>query len=86
MILKSGRIVFGGEDIREYGSRSAAREISMVFQDVYLFKDTIGNIRFGREGATFAEVSEGAARKACCHEFIMKLPMGYDTPGGFRKT
>ena len=54
----------------------------MVFQDVYLFRDTIGNnIRFGREGATQAEV-EDAARKACCHDFIMKLPLGYDTPVG----
>lgn len=79
---QSGRIVFGGEDIRNMDPEALLERISMVFQDVYLFKDTIGNnIRFGREGATFAEV-EGAARKACCHEFIMKLPMGYDTPVG----
>ena len=54
----------------------------MVFQDVYLFQDTIANnIRFGRQGATDEEVAE-AARLASCHEFIMKLPQGYETPVG----
>ena len=79
---RSGRVLFGGEDVREMDPEALLEKISMVFQDVYLFKDTIGNnIRFGREGATQAEV-EDAARKACCHEFIMKLPLGYDTPVG----
>lgn len=51
-------------------------KVSMVFQDVYLFQDTIaGNIRFGRSGATHEEIEE-AAKLACCHEFIMKLPYG----------
>jgi ATP-binding cassette subfamily B protein len=54
----------------------------MVFQDVDLFKDTIGNnIRVGKMDATQAEIEE-AARRACCHDFITKLPKGYDTPVG----
>jgi len=79
---QSGRVLFGGEDVGEMEPEALLERISMVFQDVYLFQDTIANnIRFGREGATFAEV-EDAARKACCHEFIMKLPLGYETPVG----
>ena len=54
-------------------------QISMVFQKVYLFADTIeNNIKFGRPDATHAQVVE-AARKACCHEFIEALPDGYNT-------
>ena len=54
-------------------------QISMVFQNVYLFADTIeNNIKFGRPQATHAEVVE-AARKACCADFIEALPDGYDT-------
>ena len=53
--------------------------ISMVFQDVYLFQDTIrNNIRFGKTDATDEEIV-AAAKKACCHDFIMRLPQGYDT-------
>ena len=53
--------------------------ISMVFQDVYLFQDTIrNNIRFGKADATEEEIM-AAAKKACCHDFIMKLPQAYDT-------
>ena len=54
----------------------------MVFQDVYLFQDTIrNNIRFGKTDATEEEII-AAARKACCHDFIMRLPLGYDTMVG----
>ena len=54
-------------------------QISMVFQNVYLFADTIeNNIKFGRPNASHAEVIE-AAKKACCHEFIEALPEGYQT-------
>ena len=54
----------------------------MVFQDVYLFQDTLkNNIRFGRTDATDEEIV-AAAKKACCHEFIMRLPKGYDTMVG----
>ena len=51
----------------------------MVFQDVYLFQDTIrNNIRFSKTDATDEEII-AAAKKACCHDFIMRLPQGYDT-------
>ena len=54
-------------------------QVSMVFQKVYLFADTIeNNIKFGRPDATHDQVVE-AAKKACCHEFIQSLPDGYDT-------
>ncbi|WP_152393850.1 ABC transporter ATP-binding protein [Paenibacillus guangzhouensis] len=77
-----GKVTFGGEDIREVDPEALLRKVTMVFQDVYLFQDTIANnIRFGRNDATREEVEE-AARLACCHEFIMKLPLGYDTPVG----
>lgn len=56
--------------------------ISMVFQDVYLFQDSIrNNIRFGKSDATDEEIV-AAAKKACCHNFIMHLPHGYDTMVG----
>ena len=55
------------------------KKVSMVFQNVYLFEDTISNnIRFGRPEATMEEVI-AVAKKACCHDFISKLPEGYDT-------
>ena len=54
----------------------------MVFQNVYLFEDTIeNNIKFGRPDATHKQVVE-AAKKACCHDFISALPDGYDTKVG----
>lgn len=54
----------------------------MVFQNVYLFEDTIkNNIGFGKSGATEEEIVL-AAKKACCHDFIMRLPKGYDTMVG----
>ena len=61
------------------------KNISMVFQNVYLFQDTIeNNIKFGRPDATREEV-EAAAKRACCHEFIMALPDGYDTVAQYIK-
>ena len=58
---------------------SLLRNISMVFQKVYLFHDTIeNNIRFGNPSATQEEIIE-AAKKARCHDFIMALPDGYET-------
>ena len=55
------------------------RNFSFVFQSVYLFQDTIANnIRFGQSDAPMEKVIE-ASRKACCHDFIMALPDGYDT-------
>ncbi|NMM61885.1 ABC transporter ATP-binding protein [Clostridium sp. P21] len=77
--VDSGRILIGGTDIREYTLEALMNQISMVFQDVYLFHDSIlNNIRFGSPKATRQEVIE-AAKKASCHEFIMSLPQNYDT-------
>lgn len=68
--------------MRNLNPESLMSRISMVFQDVYLFQDTIrNNIRFGKPEATEEEVVS-AARKVCCHDFIMRLPQGYDTPVG----
>ncbi len=76
---QEGKILLGGENIRQMEPEKLLQRISMVFQEVYLFQDTLeNNIRFGREDATSEEIRE-AARKACCHEFIDKLPRGYDT-------
>lgn len=77
--VNSGSIRIGGKDIREYTLESLMNQISMVFQNVYLFADTIeNNIKFGRPDASHEEVVE-AAKKACCHEFIEALPDGYQT-------
>jgi ATP-binding cassette, subfamily B, bacterial IrtB/YbtQ len=80
--IEKGSILLDNKDIRELHPEKYLEKISMVFQDVYLFKDSIGNnIRVGNQNATQEEV-EWAAKQACCHEFIMKLPKGYDTPIG----
>ena len=72
----------GGHDIRQLTCDSLLSNISMVFQNVYLFHDTIrANICFGKPDATEEEMI-AAAKKACCHEFIMALPQGYDTAIG----
>ena len=74
--VQEGRVLFGGRDVREYTCDGLLRNISMVFQNVYLFEDTIlNNIRFGKPDATMEEVRE-AARKARCHDFIMACPKG----------
>lgn len=74
-----GRISIGGRDVRDYTLESLMSQISVVFQSVYLFADTIeNNIRFGSDNASHEEVV-AAAKKACCHDFIMELPKGYDT-------
>ncbi|MCR5823505.1 MAG: ABC transporter ATP-binding protein/permease [Lachnospiraceae bacterium] len=77
--VKSGRILVNGEDIRNVSLGDLMDRISMVFQRVYLFQDTIyNNIAIGRPNATREEVEE-AARKARCYDFIMQLPEGFDT-------
>ena len=74
-----GAITVGGKDIRAYTLESLMDQISMVFQNVYLFADTIeNNIKFGRPEASHEEVV-AAAKKACCHDFIEALPEGYKT-------
>ena len=77
--VDSGEVTVGGEDVRNMTCDSLLRNISMVFQKVYLFHDTIENhIRFGNPSATQEEIIE-AAKKARCHDFIMALPDGYET-------
>ena len=76
---QKGCIFFNGVPMNEINPESLMSHISMVFQDVYLFQDTIrNNIRFGKTDATEEEII-AAAKKACCHDFIMALPDGYDT-------
>ncbi len=77
--VDAGKITIGGTDIRAMKCDSLLDNISMVFQNVYLFHDTIrNNICFGKSDATEGEMIE-AAKKACCHDFIVALPNGYDT-------
>ena len=77
--VDKGCVKLGGVDVREYSMDSLMRNFSFVFQSVYLFQDTIANnIRFGQSDAPVEKVIE-ASRKACCHDFIMALPDGYDT-------
>lgn len=80
--VKSGTIKVGGVDIRALPISVLMDQISMVFQRVYLFEDTIyNNILIGRSDATRQEVIE-AAKKARCYDFIMKLPGGFETKVG----
>ena len=77
--VNSGTITLGGTDIRAFTCDSLLRNISMVFQNVYLFRDTIkNNIKFGRPDAADEQII-AAAKAARCHDFIMALPDGYDT-------
>ncbi len=79
-----GRITLDGKDIRKLRLKSLRTNIGVVQQDVYLFAGTVyDNIAYGRPGASMEEVVE-AARNANAHEFIMQLPMGYDTDIGQR--
>ena len=74
-----GAVSVGGHDVKEFTCESLLRNISMVFQNVYLFHDSVeNNIRFGRPEATREQVI-AAAKRACCHDFILSLPDGYDT-------
>lgn len=69
----------GGKNVKEFTCDSLLKNISMVFQNVYLFQDTIrNNILFGDPNATEEEMI-AAAKAARCHDFIMGLPEGYDT-------
>lgn len=77
--VNSGTITLGGTDIRAFTCDSLLRNISTVFQNVYLFRDTIkNNIKFGRPDAADEQII-AAAKAARCHDFIMALPDGYDT-------
>ncbi len=77
--VDSGQVTLGGHDVRDYDMDSLMQNFSFVFQNVYLFHDTVANnIRFGQPEAPMENVVE-AAKKARCHDFIMKLPQGYET-------
>lgn len=77
--VDKGCVSLGGVDVKEYSMDSLMRNFSFVFQSVYLFQDTIANnICFGQPDAPMEKVIE-AAKKACCHDFIMALPDGYET-------
>ena len=80
--INEGSIKIGGVDIRDMSTETLYDSISMVFQNVYLFKDTIyNNIVFGNESATKEEVID-ACKKANCYDFINKLEDGFDTVVG----
>ena len=77
--VDGGRITLGGTDITPIDSVAMMKDFSVVFQNVVLFNNTVmENIRVGRKNATDEEVIE-AAKAARCHDFIMKLPKGYQT-------
>ncbi len=77
--VDGGQVTLDKHDVREYDMDSLMRNFSFVFQNVYLFHDTVANnIRFGAPDAPMEKVVE-AAKKARCHDFILKLPQGYET-------
>lgn len=77
--VKDGSITIGDYDVKDYTLESLMDQISIVFQNVYLFHDTIeNNIKFGKPNASHDMVIS-AAKKACCHDFIEALPNGYQT-------
>ena len=77
--VAAGAVRVGGADVREGTAESLLANVSMVFQNVYLFNDTVeNNIKFGVPDATHEQVVQ-AAKRARCHEFISALPQGYDT-------
>ncbi len=77
--VQGGQVLLGGRNVKDYSFDSLMKNFSFVFQNVYLFEDTIANnIRFGEPGASMDRVVE-AAKKARCHDFIMALPDGYET-------
>ena len=77
--VKSGKVTIRGTDIRDVPLSELMEQISMVFQRVYLFQDTIyNNISMGKPDATEEEVYE-AAKKARCYDFVMALPDGFQT-------
>ena len=82
--IQGGRILIDGQDISRVTQASLRAAIGIVPQDMVLFNDTVGyNIGYGRAGASQAEIEE-AAKAASIHDFIMRLPQGYDTRVGER--
>lgn len=77
--VEKGNVRIGGVDVRNMSEETLWRHVSIVFQNVHLFSDTVAaNIRLGKPEASDEEV-RAAAKAAGCHEFIMELPQGYDT-------
>jgi len=82
--LTEGRITIDGKDIRQVSLKSLRSQIGVVTQETFLFNDTVAdNIIYGSSDKSQAEI-EAAARAANAHEFILKLPQGYDTVIGER--
>ncbi len=82
--VTAGEIAIGGVDIRQMDTHYLMDQVSFVFQDVFLFKQSVmDNIRMGNQNANDEQVIE-AAKAAQCHDFIMKLPKGYQTVIGTR--
>ncbi|MDI1263467.1 MAG: ABC transporter ATP-binding protein [bacterium] len=80
--VNGGEVLIDGQAISGVSRHSLRSQTGYVGQDVYLFRDTIGNnIAFGKEGATQDEIV-AAAKAACAHDFITGFPLGYDTPVG----
>ena len=77
--VNSGEVSLGDKNVKDCNMDALMANFSFVFQNVYLFHDTIAkNIAFGQENAPREKIIE-AAKKACCHDFITSLPKGYDT-------
>ena len=77
--VDKGTVTLDGKNVRDYSMDNLMKNFSFVFQNVYLFHDTIANnIRFGQPDAPMEKVI-AAAKKACCHDFISALPDGYET-------
>ena len=77
--VTGGEVIVGGKNVKDFNYDAFLADFSFVFQDVYLFDDTVrNNIKFGNQDATDEEMME-VAKKARCHDFIMSLPDGYDT-------
>ena len=79
-----GKILLDGHDLKEYATKDLLAQMALVSQDVVLFNLPVAtNIGFGHEGASQADI-EQAAKRAYAHDFIMKMPAGYDSPCGER--
>ncbi len=77
--VNEGAIKIGGRNLKDYEVDALLKNLSLVFQDVYLFNDTIkNNIKFAKPEASDEEINT-AAKRAMCHDFIMEMPDGYDT-------
>ncbi len=80
--VDKGSVKIGGNDIKAYKVDALLKELSLVFQDVYLFNDSIkNNIKFANPNASNEEIIE-ASKKAMCHEFIMEMKDGYESEIG----